>query len=260
MLPIYRFSLGLLLLFLLQACQQQTTMHLEHLAEKNKKNDAAVYNTELGIAYLKQGDRVRAKKKLLTALVLAPKSPDTNAAMAYFLEKTGDLNESRAYYKKALAYAPASGAQLNNYGAFLCRQADYKEAERYFLRAVKDVNYLYTAGAYENAGLCAAATADYPKAQAYFLKALKQDPKRKQSLYELIKIEIEQNNAKEALIHIQQFPELSLNDLSLLQLAVKAAKIAGKTNTEANYKKRLSALNNLTDPTGVDNEYDSYSG
>jgi type IV pilus assembly protein PilF len=51
-----------------------------------------------------------------------------------------------------------------------------------------------TAGAYENAGLCAAAIPDYSKAKTYFIKALKQDPQRKQARFELARIEIKQNH------------------------------------------------------------------
>lgn len=160
-----------------------------------KQNDAAIYNTQLGLAYLKQEDRIRAKRKLLTALDLAPNSADVNAAMAYFLEKTGNLKEARNFYKKALSLAPKNGAQLNNYGSYLCRQGKYKEAENYFLNAVQDVNYVNTAGAYENAGLCAAALPDYKKAKKYFKKAIEHDPNRKQSVYELAKIELKQKQS-----------------------------------------------------------------
>ena len=40
-------------------------LNAEHAMRPQKQNDAASYNTQLGIAYLKQGDRPRAKRKLL---------------------------------------------------------------------------------------------------------------------------------------------------------------------------------------------------
>jgi type IV pilus assembly protein PilF len=184
--------LGLCLgLVLLQACQQRTANVVSWA--KAQPTQAASYNTQLGMAYLKQGDRPRAKRKLLRALDLAPNSADVNAAMAYYLEKTGDLKEAHSYYQKALSLAPNSGAQLNNYGAFLCRLGQYKEAEAYFLKAVKDIHYVHTAEAYENAGLCAAAIPDYPKAENYFKRALKHDPKRRQSFHELVTLERKHN-------------------------------------------------------------------
>lgn len=248
----FRLLLGLSLI-VLQACQHKM-LNTEQSIRSQKQNDAATYNTQLGIAYLKQGDRPRAKRKLLTALNLAPDSADVNAAMAYYLETTGELNEARIFYKKALSLASNSGTQLNNYGTFLCRLGQYKQAEGYFLNAVKDVHYINSAGAYENAGLCLAAIPDYSRARSYFAKALKHDPQRKQSLYELVKIELKLNNPSEALNHLQSYQEMTMNDPMMLTVAIDAAHRAGKTEFEAAYKQQLTKLNNFKDSTGEKND------
>ena len=196
-------------LLLLQSCQHN----------KLKSNDAALYNTQLGLAYLKQGDRARAKRKLLTALTQAPNSPDVNASMAWFMEQSGEMDRAQAYYKKAMAAAPGNGAQLNNFGAFLCRRGQYRQADTYFLRAVNDAQYEHTAGAYENAGLCASAIPDYKKAKKYFFRALEQDPLRKQSLYELVNIEVKLGRDDQALAWLKKYPALTQSDPVLLALA-----------------------------------------
>lgn len=247
-----------LIFLLLQACQQNNDIRAEQL---QKRNEAASYNTQLGLAYLKQGDRPRAKRKLLTALDLAPDSADVNVAMAYYLEKTGEVRKAQVFYQKALVLAPDSGAQLNNYGTFLCRLGHYKEAERYFLKAANDIHYIHTAAAYENAGLCAAAVPDYSKAKHYYLKALQQDPRRKQALYELAAIELKEKHASKALEYMQKYPALSLTDPNILAMGVEAARQAGKRNIEGEYKQRLARLTNYTDYyTGAKNEYDSSNG
>lgn len=217
-------------LLLLQSCQ---------VLNKSKTNNAALYNTQLGLAYLNQGDRPRAKRKLLIALTQAPDSPEANASMAYFLEKCGDMTRAAVYYRKAMALAPKDGAQLNNYGAFLCRRGQYSEAEPYFMHAIEDANYIHTAGAYENAGLCAAAIPDYTKAKMYFVKALEQDPSRKQSLYELVKIEVKLGHERVAATYLQKYPSIVLSDPTLLALAIKVAHKAGMFTLEANYKLHL---------------------
>ena len=199
----------LVVALLLQSCE------LNH-----PNQDAASYNTQLGLAYLKQGDRPRAKQKLLMALAEAPDSPQTNASMAYFMEKSGELEQAKRYYHKAMLAAPSNGEQLNNYGAFLCRQGRYAESDSYFMRAVNDPQYTHVAGAYENAGLCAAASSNNTKASRYFLKALQQDPARKQSLYELVAIEIKQGHHAEALAHLEAYPLLLRADPTLMAMAV----------------------------------------
>jgi len=226
-------------LLLLQSCQNIEAEKIVKTEKNVKRQNAATYNTQLGIAYLNQDDRPRAKKKLLTALTLAPDSSEVNGAMAYYLEKTGDMNEARAFYQRALSLSPNSGAQLNNYGAFLCRQGKYKEAENYFIQAVKDVQYVHTAGAYENAGLCAEAIPDYNKASTYFIKALEHDPVLKQSLYELVTVELKQNNAEDALINLKKYQTIVLNDKTLLALAIDASHKAGKSDIAAEYQQHL---------------------
>lgn len=234
-------ALGLIL----SACQHQ----IEQSEKSNKvdsqkrKEEAAALNTQLGMGYLKQGDRARAKRKLLYALELAPKSASANAAMAYFMEQSGDNSKADGYYQKALSYSGNSGAQLNNYGTYLCRQGKYQEAEQYFLKAVKDTNYLNTSGAYENAGLCAQAIPDYAKAKMYFKKALEQDPERKQSLYELIAIAKKEQDTKGVLDYFEHHPTLVYNDPSLLREAMEFARKEQKDQLVDFYQKRLLTLN-----------------
>ena len=84
------------------------------------KDRAAYYNTQLGLAYLEKGNIVRAKEKLFLAEQFSPESATVNAALGYFFEKTDDILQAEKYYKNALHYSHGDGAQLNNYGAFLC--------------------------------------------------------------------------------------------------------------------------------------------
>jgi type IV pilus assembly protein PilF len=251
--------LVVLAVLMMQSCQNNTQNQDESTPKNYNRNDAASYNTQLGLAYLKQGNRPRAKRKLLLALEQAPDSANVNASMAYYMEKTGEMDEARNFYQKAMSLAPGSGAQLNNYGTFLCRQGQYLEAENYFLQAVKDVQYEHTAGAYENAGLCAAAIPDFAKASRYFNKALEQDPSRKQSLYELVNISYKEKHTDEALAYLQKYPMLSLHDSSLLTLGEQVARQAGKTDMEEDYKRRLQQLN-FSDNAGAKNEYNNNNG
>lgn len=222
---------------------------------QKKKEEAASLNVQLGLGYLKQGDRVRAKRKLLYAMELEPKSSSVNAAMGYFMEQSGDNTNADSYYQKALTYSDNSGAQLNNYGTFLCRQGKYKEAEQYFLKAVKDSNYLNTSGAYENAGICAQAIPDYAKAKEYFKKALEQDPDRKQSLYELIAISKKEQDAKGMLDFIEHHTTLVYNDSSLLRVAMELARQEHKTELADFYQKRLLMVNQFaTNKFGAKND------
>lgn len=150
-----------------------------HLYGYNPK--AAQINAQLGLAYLKEGEVERAKHKLLLALRQNPNSSQVQSAFAYFYEKTAELTLAEQYYLKAINLQPAAGEFHNNYGTFLCQQKRFKEAQREFTLAVEDKNYLYTAEAYENLGLCAMENHNYQQARVFFTKALEKNPKLKQS-------------------------------------------------------------------------------
>jgi type IV pilus assembly protein PilF len=244
----------------LQSCQSNDEYNE---APKNQPDlsKAASYNVQLGLGYLKQGDRPRAKKKLLTALDQEPHSPDINAAMAYYLEQTNELDDAKKYYLKAISLSGNSGAQFNNYGTFLCKQGDYSKAETYFLKAVKDPQYIHTAGAYENAGLCVLAIPDTEKAKLYFNKALSQDPSRRESLYELVKLASKEGHDEHAFQLLQQHPDLVLDDRIFLDLAKNIAKKAGQFEVAAEYENSLAKLETKIDnSSGVNNEYNSSNG
>nr|WP_241480565.1 type IV pilus biogenesis/stability protein PilW [Legionella norrlandica] len=170
------------------------------------------------------------------------------------------MDQAKLYYHKAILLSGNDGAQLNNYGAFLCRQGDYKNAEIYFLKAVKDQNYVNTSGAYENAGLCAMAVPDDEKAMLYFTKALNQDPSRKESLYELVKLQSKMEHDKEALDLLQKHPDLVLNDKVLLALAKDIANKTDQYSLAAEYESNLGKMQPTGNISGVNDEYDSTNG
>ncbi len=245
--------------FIIQACQHPQDSQ-EPESKKPDLNKAASYNVQLGLGYLKQGDRPRAKKKLLSAMEQEPNSADVNVAMAYYFEQTNEVAQAKKYYLKAVALSGSSGAQLNNYGTFLCRQGDYKGADGYFLKAVKDEQYVNTSAAYENAGLCSLAIPENEKAKLYFTKALTQDPSRKGSLYELVKLESKTGNDDKAYSLLQEHPDLVLNDRIFLSLAKDIASKAGKYAEATEYENDFRKMELIADNSGVNDEYNSHNG
>lgn len=255
---VFRYLLIIVSIFL-QGCQHPEDKS-ESVIKKPDLSKAATYNIQLGLGYLKQGDRPRAKKKLLMAMKQEPNSADVNAAMAYYFEQTNEMTEAKKYYLKAISLSSEGGAQLNNYGTFLCRQGDYKKAESYFLKAVKDVQYINTSAAYENAGLCALEIPDNDKAKLYFTNALDQDPSRKESFYELVKLETKMGHDAEAYALVQKHPDLVLNDRVLLSLAKDISNKTGNYAVAEEYENNFRKMESTIDNSGVNNEYNSHNG
>jgi len=133
---------------------------------------AAKDNMQLGLAYLEQKDTIHAKEKILMALHQAPDDSEIQDTMGYFSDLTGDEIKAEKYYQAAIKKGiEHNGAAYNNYGVFLCKHKNPKDAEKMFLMAVNDPYYVHITTAYENAGLCAIANHDTQKAHDYFEKA-----------------------------------------------------------------------------------------
>ena len=89
-------------LLILQSCQINTQVKEDRATKDRNLSNAAAYNTQLGLNYLKQGDRPRAKRKLFAALKQEPGSTEVNSALAYYFEETGQVEQAKSFYLKVI--------------------------------------------------------------------------------------------------------------------------------------------------------------
>lgn len=153
-----------------------------------EQSNYTLTHVSLGMAYLQQGDRQKARLLLTDSLSKDPNSPTTLDAMAYLEETCGNLSKAESFYRQAIRKAPAVGEWHNNYGTFLCRNHKESQGIQEFLLAITDKNYLFAANAYENAGLCALKLNDQTGAKNFFSQALKNNPQLTVSREKLIAI------------------------------------------------------------------------
>ncbi len=186
-------------LFALNACS---------LKQIPENTTAASYNVQLGLGYLAQNERVRAKEKLLRALNQAPNTLAPHLALAYYYETVDEQAKAQYTYQHALKILPKSGQVNNNYGVFLCAQGDYSQALVYFERALLDPYYTNTASAYENTALCMAKM-NNAKAANYAYLAVQQDPKRSGLFFKLSYLLAEQGETQQALAYLDEYHQLN---------------------------------------------------
>jgi type IV pilus assembly protein PilF len=208
-------------------------------AQPVDKLAAAKINVRLGFYYLQQGETVRAKQKLMSALQEAPKYPLAYSAMGYYLEKTGEPVQAEQYYLQSLKFREDLGAMRNNYGTFLCRQKRYREAIQQFEWAVQDKSYLNTAEAYENAGLCSRKIPDILLATQYLNKALKNNPNLPNSLFEMGVLSYEQGKYEAANQYLQQYLQIATPTRESATLGIKINQKLGNKKMVAFYKDQL---------------------
>ena len=123
--------------------------------DKESINDAAGYNLQLGVTYMRQGQMAVALEKLAKSVAQDPDRADTHTALAVLYTRLGRLEEADAEYRHSLRLEPSNSSTLNNYGAFLCQRGAYGKAMASFAKAVKDPLYRTPAAAHTNAGVCA---------------------------------------------------------------------------------------------------------
>lgn len=219
--------------------QEKESLSLYDLPETVDLDKAARLNVELGIGYLNKGQVARAKTKFMHAMKLAPQLSHVHFAYGYFQERTGDIGNAEKSYLKAISLNPKGGDEHNNYGAFLCRQQKYRQAEKEFLKAISDPDYVGTAEALENAGLCVLQIPDQEKAVEYFEKTLRYDQNRPHALLELALIYYREKRYTEAQDHLFRFSQISEPTARSLLLNIALAKEAGDQDKVASYEMLL---------------------
>jgi len=215
--------LAIILIMIISAgCSSSKSTNPPPIQPIINKKAAAKTNTQLGFYYLQNGDYQRAKVKLLTALQEDPNYPPANSTMGYFLEKTGEIAQAKEYYLRAIKLTPNDGAMHNNFGTFLCRHRQYTEALQQFKIAIADKDYLHSAGAYENAGLCAKKMHDPRLAQQFFLKAIQRNLNLPTSLFELSSSYYRAGNYSKAHDYFQRYAAITqpTQDARKLKIAI----------------------------------------
>ena len=106
---------------------------------------------ELGIAYLRQGDTLRAKENIHKALDVDPRSPEAHASLALVFQQEQEWTLAESHFEKAIALDPKNSAARNNFGAFLFAQGRAEEAIAQLQVGVSDHFYVRRGQAFEQA-------------------------------------------------------------------------------------------------------------
>ena len=178
-------------LIALSGCVTETTIIGKNSERQENSIDnanASKTRVELGMGYLNKGQMAPAKYNFEKAIEMAPNNAEAYLAMAYYYQTVGDKDSAEETYKTLLSGHGNDPDVLNNYGAFLCRNRNYAEADDMFMRAVAQPRYLKMDDSYENAGICALQSGQKVKAIEYYRKALSYNPNKVRLLLDLAKI------------------------------------------------------------------------
>ncbi|WP_419571786.1 type IV pilus biogenesis/stability protein PilW [Rheinheimera sp.] len=194
----------------LTACVTETTVTAADRQHQPNRNmtEAARTRVALGINYLQVGDKSQAKYNLDKALQMAPQLAELHNALAYYYQQVQDHDAVVESYRQAMALEPDNADSYNNFGAYLCQQGQYQQAEQLLLEAIERPGYFRVADSYENLALCALEQNDFSKTRHYLNLSLTHNATRPSAQF---------NSA--ALYYATKQLELAAQTLELMQRA-----------------------------------------
>jgi type IV pilus assembly protein PilF len=207
-------------------------------AEK-KKEDASTYNTQLGIAYLRQGDVPLAKEKLDRALKENPDSPSVHSARAMLFDRMNDSKQADNEYQTALRLAPNDPDVSNNYAVYLCQIGRTDDGVKRFEVVARNALYRTPWVAYSNAGVCLRQAKRNDDAAKNFRQALVLRPNFSEAAYQLADLYFTAGDLKDARAAIDTYLGAFEETPDLLLLGVRIARAQNDRVGTVLYSRKL---------------------
>jgi type IV pilus assembly protein PilF len=192
--------------------------------ERDRGNDAALANTNLGAGYLRQGRLDLAVERFQRAIKQAPRLADAHSYLAIAYDQLGMLEEAELHYKRATQLEPNNSGAANTYAVFLCRQNRWSDAEPFFKHATENPTYSTPEVAFANAGVCARKAGATDKAVEYFRSALTRNPTFPDALANLMEMAYDGGNFMQARAFVQRYLESSTPTAPVLLMCVNIEK------------------------------------
>jgi type IV pilus assembly protein PilF len=231
--------LALALAALVAACTNAGSGNIKQESKEAEKNEAARINTELGQKYMQQGNLKVALEDLNKALSYDPDYVDAHTVIALLYERIGDAKQAEDHYRRAAQLRPKGGAELNNYGTFLCKVGRYDESKEYFERAVTDPFYNTPEVAMTNEGTCLLKAGKAAEAEPVLRKALDRSPNSAEALFQLASTLYEKGEYFKARAFMQRFESVGQPRPESLMLGRNIELRLGNGNAASDYTRRL---------------------
>ncbi len=204
--------------------------------------EAAEYNLQLGISYLRQGNLQAAREKLEKAIEQDPGSATAHAALGLVYERLDDADGAERNYRKSVAIDRNDPDALNGLAVFLCsKRGQPEEGLRYFDRALsiplsqRNANrtMLNT-----NAGTCAKRV-DLARAETYLRAALALEPGYPDALLQLADVTYLRGNYFQARAFLERYLAVTRPGPAALWLGVRVEQALGAADAARNYAEQL---------------------
>nr|WP_320016974.1 tetratricopeptide repeat protein [uncultured Desulfobacter sp.] len=172
--------------------------------QTQKQNKIAQAIKKEGDVFQAQGNHTAALNKLLEAEKMAPDDPyiKNSLGLAYMGKERDDM--AIQAFNKALALKPDYTEALNNLGAAYLRDEKWDIAINTFEKVLEDITYPTPHYPLANIGWAQLAQNNYPAAQKYFLKAIKEVPGFIPAIHGLAQLYIRTGQADRAITYLNK--------------------------------------------------------
>jgi len=210
--------------------------------EPSSAEEAAQYNLQLGISYLRQNNLQAARQKLERAIENQPSLATAHMALGVVFERLEDPAGAERHYRRAVALNDSDPDTLNALAVFTCsRKQKPDEALKLFDRALAiplSVSNANRPMLYTNAGTCAKRV-DLARAETYLRGALAQDPGFPDALFQLADVALERGNALQARGFLERYLARVTATPAALWLGVRIEQALNDSSAAAKYGDQL---------------------
>jgi type IV pilus assembly protein PilF len=222
------------------AVQAQSRANMEQAAEAN---------TQLGLAYMRQGDLQGGRDKIEKALDQAPRNATVQTGAGFLYDRLGDDRRAEQHYTQAVKLSGDNPEMVNNLAVFLCRKGNKRKGEEYFLQAAANPMYRTPEVAHTNAGRCARADQRLDDADKHFRRALQLKPNFPDALWQLAELSLEAGRALQARGFLARYLEVSPESPATNWLGYRIETAMGDPQAASTYAMRLKGAYATSDET-----------
>jgi type IV pilus assembly protein PilF len=203
-------------------------------------DQAAAVNTELALAYMREGNLKAAREKIDKALQQNSRTANTQMAAGFVYDKLGDKRKAMSHFERAVKLGGNNNPDVvANAAVYFCMNGEPKRGEQYMLQAAASPLNARPDVAYANAGRCARGDGRPKDAEQSFRKALALNPRQPEALMQMAELAQESGNGLQARAFLERYTAVAPVSAATLWLGRNIELGLGDAAQAARYSQRL---------------------
>jgi type IV pilus assembly protein PilF len=208
-------------------------------SKSEQRAQAALANTDLAIAYMREGDLASAREKIEKALQQNSHNAKTQMTAGFVYDQLKQTRKAQDHFEQAVRLGKDDPLVLNNAAVYFCRTGKYKRGEELLLEAAESPLYKTPDAAFVNAGRCAKSDGRPKDAETHFRRALASNPKQPDALLMMAELAESNGNHLQARAFLERYLSVGPQTASTLWLGRSIEIGLGDTAQAGRYAQRL---------------------